>query len=382
MFQFSHKPDVTLFGAGILFLLFGGVHPANALGYQVDLDRAVLSDQKTYLLKTAEGKRLAGRVDTYDRTGLVLTRRNGRIAILKPEEIKSIKKVDDDFYSKTFQQIRVKLQKEFGSKYQVSATRHFLVVHPPGDYQTWAMPFEQLYSRFVAYFKSRGLTIKEPEFPMVAIVLRTRNEFARMAEQHSMPAGVVGYYSFHSNRLIAYKQNMPWNDSAANWADTMDTIIHEAAHQTAANTGIHSRLGVNPRWLTEGLATMFEAKGVNNFFKYPEFKTRINWERLTHLRELYDQNAVAGTVAQLVTGDSIFEQDPKRAYAVAWAMSLYLAERNPHRYVQYIELLQKEPLTSSINPSNRMKYFNQSFGSPESVEADLQRFVARMPNRP
>ncbi len=349
---------------------------------QVALINLDLSDEKTYLLKTADGKRLAGRVDTYDPSGLVMTRRNGRIAVLEPTEIESINKVDDSFYPKSFEQMRVKLQKEFGSKYTVSATRHFLVVHPIGDYEKWALPFEQLFARFEAYFKSRGLTIKEPEFPMVAIVLRTRNEFNQMAKTHDMPANVIGYYAFHSNRLIAYQQKMPWLNASQNWADTMDTVIHEATHQTAANTGIHSRLGINPRWVTEGLATMFEAKGVNNYFKYPEFKTRINWERLYALRKLYEDNAVKGTVEQLVLGDALFNHDPERAYAVSWALSLYLAERNPHRYVQYLETLQKNELTSSRSSSRRMKYFHQAFGDPAGIEADLRRFIDRIPAKP
>lgn len=353
--------------------------PASFCTAQVKLAELDLSDKKTYLLKTTEGNRYAGRVDVYDRTGLVMTRRNGRIAILEPKEIDSIKKVDETFYPKTFEQMRVKLQKEFGSRYVVSATRHFLVVHPTGGYETWALPFEQLYVRFEAYFKSRGLAISEPEFPMVAIVLRTRNEFVQMAKVRNIPPGVIGYYAFHSNRLIAYQHKSRGQNSSRNWDDTMSTIIHEATHQTAANTGIHSRLGVNPRWVTEGLATMFEAKGVNNYFKYPEFKTRINWGRLYELRQLYDKGQVEGTVEALVLNDQLFDQDPQRAYAVSWALSLYLAERNPHRYVQYLKMLQEEPMTSSLTPSKRAKYFHRAFGDPVGVEADLRRFVDRMP---
>ncbi len=349
---------------------------------QITLTGMDLSDQKTYLLKTTDGKRLAGRVDDHDATGVLMTRRNGRIEVLKPDEIKSIKKVGETFYPKSFQQMRVKLQKEFGSKYTVSVTRHFLVVHPKGDYEKWAMPFERLYVRFQAYFKTRGLVIDEPEFPMVAVVLRTRNEFNQMAKAHGMPANVIGYYSFHSNRLIAYQQQHKFRSPAQNLADTMDTMVHEATHQAAANTGIHSRLGRNPRWLTEGLATMFEAKGINNYFEYPEFKTRINWERLNSLRRLYENKEVQGTVKQLVVSDALFKHEPERAYAVAWALSLYLAERNPHRYVQYIETLQKNELTSSLSASRRMKYFFKAFGDPEGIEADMRRFIDRMPAKP
>lgn len=346
---------------------------------QVNLAKLDLSAKKTYLLKTTQGKRYAGRVDAYDRTGLVMTRRNGRIVILKPEEILSIEKVDDSFYPKTSEQMRVQLQKEFGAKYVVSKTRHFLVVHPPGDYETWALPFEQLFVRFEAYFKSRGLAVSEPEFPMVAVVLRTRNEFVQIGKGRNFPSGVIGYYAFHSNRLIAYQHKSRGRSSSQNWSETLSTIIHEATHQTAANVGVHSRLGVNPRWVTEGLATMFEAKGVNNYFKYPDFKTRINWERLYDLRRLYDEGKVKGSVEELVLSDQLFEKDPQRAYSVSWALSLYLAERNPHRYVQYLEMLQKEPMTSSLTRSNRAKYFHKLFGETAGIEAGLRRFVDRMP---
>ena len=195
---------------------------------QVKLTELDLSAKKTYLLKTTDGKRYAGRVDAYDGTGLVMTRRNGRIVILEPDEIESIKKVEDSFSPKTFEQIRAQLQKEFGSKYVVSQTRHFLVVHPPGDYEMWALPFEQLYVRFQTYFKSRGLIVSEPEFPMVAIVLRTRNEFVQIGKGRNFPSGVIGYYAFHSNRLIAYQQKSRRRSSSRNWSETMNTIIHEA----------------------------------------------------------------------------------------------------------------------------------------------------------
>jgi len=126
---------------------------------------------------------------------------------------------------------------------------------------------------------------------------------------------------------------------------------------------------------------MFEAKGINNYFKYPEFKTRINWERLADLRDLYEEGRVKGTVAELVLSDRIFETDPNRAYAVAWALSLYLAERNAHRYVQYLETLQDDPMNSSRTARNRAEYFFKAFGKPVGIETDLKRFVDRMPQR-
>jgi len=102
----------------------------------------------TYLVKLKSGAKYAGRIEFENKTRLIITRRNGRIARIDKSDIDEQKRVEEGFSAKTHHQLRVKLQKEFGSKYEVSLTRHFVVVHPPGDYQKWAMPFEELFERF------------------------------------------------------------------------------------------------------------------------------------------------------------------------------------------------------------------------------------------
>lgn len=334
----------------------------------------------TYVIKLDSGAKYAGRIEFESKDKLIMTRRNGRIARIDIDEIEDRKKVDDGFSAKTQHQLRVKLQKEFGSKYEVSLTSHFVVVHPPGDYKKWAMPFELLYERFKNYFRSRGLIIDKPEFPMVAIVLRTRKEFERMGEQKGFSGGVVGYYAYDSNRLIAYKQNTKWRNDKEDWVHTMDTMVHEAVHQTACNVGIHSRLFRNPSWVVEGLATVFEAKGINNYFKYSDFNSRINYERLLRLKAYYKQGNMDGAVAQMIASDQVFRSNPDQAYAMAWGLSFYLSQRQPHLYVQYLEKLQQNEQTSSFGSINRVKYFEQTFGPMKRVEGQLKTFVKGLPD--
>ena len=272
------------------------------------------------------------------------------------------------------------LQKEFGSKYQVSLTTHFLVVHPHGSYEKWALPFEQLFERFKAYFRTRGLTIDEPEFPLVAVVLNSRKEFDRMLAQAKVPGarGVVGYYALKSNRLFTYKFSHRRSEDE-NIDATMDTIVHEAVHQTAFNCGIHSRIFPTPRWASEGLATFFEAKGINNYFAFPDQKSRLNWTRLDNLRSYYEKDRVNGKLASLVANDNLFRSDPMLAYAMAWGLTSYLAERNPHRYVQYLETLKKYESTASSTWGNRTKQFEAAFGPIKSVEGGLQSYIQSLP---
>ncbi len=58
-----------------------------------------------------------------------------------------------------------------------------------------------------------------------------------------------------------------------------DTIVHETTHQVAFNTGLHSRIGQTPKWVIEGLATMFEAPGIRDSQKSSSPKSRINRSR-------------------------------------------------------------------------------------------------------
>ena len=85
-----------------------------------------------------------------------------------------------------------------------------------------------------------------------------------------------------------------------------DTIIHEATHQTAFNVGIHNRFADQPQWLVEGLATMFEARGVWNSPSYHTLKDRINDGRLADFRAGLNKRQ-PGTLANLVASDQIVQ---------------------------------------------------------------------------
>ena len=55
----------------------------------------------------------------------------------------------------------------------------------------------------------------------------------------AVPAGVVGVYGLISSRIILY--DMQGKKDSRSWQENASAIIHEATHQTAFNTGVHSR---------------------------------------------------------------------------------------------------------------------------------------------
>jgi hypothetical protein len=326
-----------------------------------------------------KGKKYTGKLIAWDGRDMVLLRRDGRVTIFPVKNASEIKQISDEFVPLSRSMIRKNLTKEFGRKYQVSVTRNFIVVHPVGDAAKWADPFQKLYQRFRIYFGSRGFTVDEPEFPMIAVVLRTRGEFDRFLKSyHDYSKDILGYYSPRSNRIITFDQS-DGNSEDQGWFFSASTIIHEATHQTAFNTGIHNRFGQVPRWISEGLAMMFEAPGVNNSRYYSEQEKRVNRERLISLKHFYNEEKVDGRWLEMISSDNLFREDPGLAYAMAWGLTFYLAESNPSQFFKFLKNDARREDFEVLEPQDRRKDFAKYFGKDANdLEARIEKFIENL----
>ena len=324
-----------------------------------------------------QGKPYYGKPLAWDGEEVVLLRRDGRLAILPAKTTTDFKQVDDQFKPMKPATIRRTLTKEYGSKYQVSVTANFVVVHPIGDSTRWAQPFEKLYHRFRSYFLTRGFKLDDPDFPMVAVVLRTRGEFDRfLRSYHDYDKGILGYYSPKSNRIVTYDQSGGKSNDQS-WFFTANTIIHEATHQTAFNTGIHNRFGPVPRWISEGLAMMFEAPGINNNRFYSQESKRVNRERLIALKYYYKKGEVENRWIDLISDDNLFRENPPLAYAMSWGLTFYLAEKHPQQYIKFLKNDAKRGQFEAYGKTDRRRDFAKHFGKKlDNLEARIEKYIA------
>ncbi|MCP4095254.1 MAG: DUF1570 domain-containing protein [Planctomycetaceae bacterium] len=325
--------------------------------------------QKSYL----------GRPLAWDGREMMLLRRDGKVSILPVKTDRDYSTVSADFKPYSASEMRRRLQSEFGNKYDVSLTHDFVVVHPPGSPQVWATPFQQLYARFQAYFSTRGFRLQNPEFPMVAIVLRTRGEFDRMLKAfHNYDPSILGYYSPKSNRIITYDQT-EGRSKDKSWLFNAGTILHEATHQTAFNTGLHSRFAPVVRWESEGLAMLFEARGVNNSQNFPRQEDRIHASRLSQLKQLYREGKVQGKMAELVVSDDLFRANAQAAYAISWGMTFYFSEAMPSKYKQFLKNDAARTDFASYSKKQRSADFAKAFGGDfKELEARMKRFYQEL----
>ncbi|MFT5299987.1 MAG: hypothetical protein ACI87E_000755 [Mariniblastus sp.] len=361
----------------ILFWLSLALVMGLAIPSESSAQRTQNSAQKVLTIRVPyKSKSYVGRPLIWDGQEMMLLRRDGKISILPVKTENDYQRIKTGFDPLSLNAMQLKLQKEFGSKYQVSTTQNFVVVHPPGDYMTWASPFQVSYSRFRAYFSSRGFTLEHPEFPMVAVVLRTRAEFDRfLRDYHDYDSEILGYYSPRSNRIITYDQSAG-RSTSKDWFFNADTVIHEAAHQSAFNTGIHSRFAPVPRWISEGLAMLFEAPGVNNSMYYSRRADRINPGRLRDLKHFYQQGEVKGKLPKLILTDDLFRTDPQLAYAYAWGVTFFLSETMPDAYHQFLRHDGQRTNFEEYARQQKADNFAAAFGSDiAGLEARMKRFI-------
>lgn len=324
-------------------------------------------------------QKVVGRPLLWSAERIHLLGRDGRLWDFTPTQAKDYRQASDIFRPLTKNEMRGQLQHEFGDGFEVTSTGNYLVVHPAGQENQWAQRFEVLYRSFLHYFTTRGFRPVAPPFPLVAIVFPNQQDFLRYAanEGYKLPPQVLGYYSPTSNRIALYDTTtgqLPGSD----WTSNADTIIHEAAHQTAFNTGIHSRWSPPPRWVAEGLGTMFEARGVSNSPLYTSQADRINRGRLESFQK-YTSRRPKGALAALVGSDRFFQADPDGAYAEAWALTFFLAETEPRKYLAYLAKTGQHKPFAVVTPQERMQDFVSVFGTQlDLLEAKMLRFIGEL----
>lgn len=320
-------------------------------------------------------KTVIGRLVEYNNYRAIVLRRDGRMVEFGRSKIDNIQKVSGGFTPYSPLKLQEHYRRMFGNRYEVSRTRHYVVVHPRGMKQQWAEPFDELHNRFQYYFSVRGYTLKQPEFPMVVVVFNSRGEFNKVAMKDGVgnPNSYAGYYSSESNWIVTYRNASPNGDDS--WEDN-ETLIHEALHQYAFNHGIHQRWAPTPQWCAEGLASMFEARGINNARQFRNASEKLNPTYLRLLKQAIDQGKIDGRVQQLVASDRIFNENIPLAYSMSWGLAFYLAETHPSQFNTYLQRIAARNRASNYTSSDRIADFGQSFGTDFTmVESHFKRYI-------
>jgi hypothetical protein len=310
---------------------------------------------------------------------LLFVLRDGRMIHLNDlSQVVTLKRTEEPFSPVTRAEMSELLVEEFGPEFKILETPHYLICYNCRlDYaRDCARLLENLHRAFTNYFKVRGFKVEEPQFPLAAVVFGSSEEFKAYAAaelKESFHDGVVGFYSFITNRVAMYdmpgkgasnRRRAPQHarDRRQVLDATVATIIHEAVHQLAYNTGFHRRFSETPLWFAEGLAMYFEAptrragvwRGIG----------AVNRLRMPIFRDHYVYRHKRLDIAALVRDDSRL-RDPdtaELAYAEAWALTYFLLKKRRNQFCKYLEVLRQKPPLGLDPPEQRLADFKAAFG--------------------
>ena len=158
--------------------------------------------------------------------------------------------------------------------------------------------------------------------------------------------------------------------------DSLGTMLHEAAHQLTFEMGLLPRRRPVPRWLIEGLATLFEP--IRHGFLLET--TRPHWGRWANL-EARRRAGDPIDVPTLIANDDGFRGEAAttsaRAYDDAWALVHFLSTTDPEGFTRYVKRVRSRRETPS--EAERTADFEASFGTSVSeIEARLRRYLEEL----
>lgn len=329
--------------------------------------------------------------------GLMLLGRDGAIWAVQPDEILERTSDTTPFEPFSAEELSKRLLEELPEGFDVYRTNHYLIAfNTSREYAQWCGSlFERLYSGFTNYWEKRGFPVVEPEFPLVAIVFRNREQYVRHARAEVGEAvdSVIGYYSMKSNHMTMF--DLSGTSSAATQgrgsisvqiqrilsqpgaAWNVATIVHEAAHQIAFNCGLHARFSDCPRWFSEGIAMFFETPDLSSPRGWAGIGT-VNRVRIERFRKLLPGRP-SNSLVSLLSEDKRFLEAATSldAYAEAWALTYFLAKQYPRQYLSYTKMLSAKKPMLWDDPQTRLQEFREAFGEPEAIDREFLRFMSR-----
>jgi len=330
--------------------------------------------------KGGEEQDLAGRVEIEaEDGGILLLTPDGALHPIAKENLLSRRSDDKPLRPLSQKELERQLARELPG-FRAHQTQHYLIYYNTSPaYARWVGSlFEGLFKAFYNYWTRRGAVLHEPQFPLVALVFNDSSAFANYARGEGVDAtSMIGYYNLRSNRMTMYDltgveaAGLPERSAAARINQilsqpgaerTVATIVHEATHQLAFNSGLQVRFADVPFWVSEGIAIYFETPNLESTKGWRNIGA-VNRVNLVGFRKSL-AGRTAGSLELLLSDDKRF-RDPATnadAYAEAWALNYFLLRTRSEAYVKYLaSLAQQKPLID-VSSAERIKEFQKFFG--------------------
>jgi hypothetical protein len=334
------------------------------------------SESKRVLVRDGDGQPMVARIHGQDGDRVAVMLPDGRIGW--PD---GLVYTDRPFVPLKIEEMKPQLVGEFKG-FKTIETRHYLLLYRGTEKFALASSalLEDLYAKLSGALNKRGVPVHEAEFPLVAVIFETEDEFRR---HKKVATDVQAYYDIISNRIFLYERST--RDQSAPEVSALrkpQTVAHEGTHQILQNIGVQPRLSGWPLWLVEGLAEYCASPrlGKNGVPQWAGLG-QVNLPHIATIRDLDDplSTKVAGANVPAIVrdpGTPLVEYLVTRAelnpsdYALAWALTYYLAIKRADDFLDFVREMSQIPPLERRSPADHLRSFKAAFGD-NLVKLDL-----------
>lgn len=327
--------------------------------------------------------------------GILLESQNTRYWLLQANEIIAQDRLDQPFRIPNHKEFTEQLLQEFPG-FESSTTANYVIVHnTTRAYADWCGGlYERLHRAFINYWKTRGVKLVSPEYPLIALVFKNRAAYEAYAVKDIGPSAksMLGYFNIQTNRVVMFDLTGVENATGGQRVTSADqvnriliqpaaertvaTIVHEATHQISYNCGLQTRLAGNPKWVSEGMAIFFET---------PDLRNRRGWSGIGKVHRLHLANFQRrlpgnGVIRRIVADDQPFTSSTTAgvAYSQAWALTYYLQKTQKKQYSQYMKGLSEMQPLAEETAEERLQRFQTAFGDMVKLESNFVAFMLKI----
>ena len=325
--------------------------------------------------------------------GVLMEERNGRLRLLTTAMIVSRSESVSPFAPFSADEMATDLLAQVSTGFEVLQTEHYVICsNSSEEYAEFVGKLlEKVFDEYFKFMNQQEISVHQPAAKLPIIILQSQadlEEFASRQHPETTFEDTPGYYSIRENQTLLLDLT---RDRSVRTASIIRkrlaeqplqvaTMVHEAVHQLAFNTGLQVRMADNPVWFSEGLSLYFEPivprasslwtrPGLVNGRHHPEFVRRTENGRpeIPFADLLKSDNAFleANTVAV--------------AYAESWGLTMYLFRQQKDGLKTFLANLSQRMPLQRVSPETRLQEFEAAFGkSPDEMERDAVSFVRRL----
>ena len=283
-----------------------------------------------------------------------------------------------------------------GSSAQVWETDHFVLVFTSGRdvARRLGSRLESVYSWCHKFMKIVGVQPVRPDYKLEIYFYNTHEEFQAYGNnQGGIPDWAAGFYIRGNNRSAFYDLNdepgmadllKRVNDPRTHWRTKrfynnrlgrrnqfLNTTVvqHEAAHHIHFNVGVFPKRAQLPRFLTEGLAQMFELPPG----KLGGGLGTTNHYRLAQLNNQYRRRHDAMIPTRLFVVDDATGWPA--AYPQAWALTHYLWKKERPKFALYMQKMANREDDATQSGTERQQEFEDIFGPADELHKKFVKYI-------